>query len=110
MIRCIQYFLKNGLVESKKVNLELRKLKNNVGAEFVEFMESLNLNNLRVGRKEFRDDFNRSYPNIAKYNTAQKFHKKVKDYCAFHKIEVEDIKFKGLVHFEFNKITETEDQ
>lgn len=110
MIRCIQYFLKNGLVESKKVNLQLRKLKNNVGAEFVEFMESLNLSNLRVGRKEFRDDFNKSYPNIAKYNSAQKFNKKVKDYCSFHKIEVEDIKYNGLVHFEFNKQTETEDE
>jgi hypothetical protein len=39
MIRCVQFFLKNGLVQSDKVNLKFRKFKNEMGAEFIEFME-----------------------------------------------------------------------
>jgi len=109
MIRCIQYFLKNGLVESEKVNLEFRKLKNNVGAEFMEFMESKTLNDFRVSRKEFRDEFNRAYPNIAKYNTAQKFNGKVKEYCSYFNLICEEPKFNGVIHFEINDPNKKED-
>lgn len=99
MIRCIQYFLKNGLVESKKVNLELRKLKNNLGTEFIEFMEMQDLSDLLIDRKKFRDDFNQKYPTLARYNTAQKFNKKVKEYCDFYNLNFNDPKQGGIVHF-----------
>ena len=102
MIRCLQYFLKNGLVESKKVNLDLRKLRNSVGAEFIEFMEIQALDNLRIGRKEFRDMFNEKYKNIARFNTPQKFNKKVKDYCEFYNINLEESKYNGIVSFIFD--------
>lgn len=101
MIRCLQYFLKYGLIESKKVNLELRKLRNSVGAEFMEFMEIQNLKNYRVGRKEFRDMFNDKYKHIARFNTPQKFNKKVKDYCEFYNIDLEESKYNGIVSFIF---------
>ena len=101
MIRCLQYFLINGLVESDKVNLELRKLRNSVGTEFMEFMELLDLSDYRVGRKELRDDFNKSYPNVARYNTPQKFNKKVKDYCSHFKIDLDETKYNGIVSFYF---------
>jgi hypothetical protein len=103
MIRCLQFFLKNGLVESKKVNLDLRKLRNSVGAEFIEFMELQNLNDFRIGRKEFRDMFNDKYKNIARFNTPQKFNKKVKDYCEFYGVEVEELKYNGIVSFYFKR-------
>ena len=106
MIRCIQYFLKNGLVESLKVNLEFRKLKNNISAEFIEFMQSKDLTNFRVGRKEFRDDFNKQYPNLSRFNSAQKFNKKVKEYCNFYKLTCkDDVKFNGVLNFEINDPT-----
>ena len=110
MIRCLQFFLKNGLVESKKVNLDLRKLRNSVGAEFIEFMELQNLNDFRIGRKEFRDMFNDKYKNIARFNTPQKFNKKVKDYCEFYGVEVEELKYNGIVSFYFkNENTEKQE-
>lgn len=99
MIRCVQFFLKNGLVQSDKVNLKLRKFKNEVGTEFIEFMESQKLDGSPRNRKEFRDEFNKQYPNVAKYNTPQKFNKKVKDYCDFHNIPLEESKYNGVVCF-----------
>ena len=101
MIRCIQYFLINGLVESNKVNLDLRKLKNNVGNEFIEFMESKKLEYLRIGRKDFRDDFNIQYKNIARYNTPQKFNKNVKHYCEYFNIKLRETKYNGIMTFIF---------
>ena len=99
MIRCIQYFLKNGLVQSDKVNLKLRKFKNEMGLEFIEFMESYKFNGSAINRKDFRDEFNKQYPNVARYNTPQKFNKKVKDYCVFHNLDFEENKYNGVMMF-----------
>jgi len=40
MLRCVQYYLNNGLVESKTINLLERKLRNDTSLEFLEFMDS----------------------------------------------------------------------
>ena len=110
MIRCLQYFLKNGLVESQKVNLALRKLKNNVGIEFIEFMEGQTLENLSISRKAFRDEFDKKYDKIARFNTAQKFNKKVKDYCEYYKIDLEEKKYNGVVTFNFKPTNENTEE
>lgn len=108
MIRCVQYFLKNGLVQSDKVNLKLRKFKNEMGTEFIEFMEVQKFDGQPKNRKEFRDEFNRQYPNVAKYNTPQKFNKKIKDYCEFHNISLEEAKYNGVMCLYFGARTEQE--
>jgi len=105
MIRCIQYYLKNGLIESNKVNLAFRKLKNNIGAEFMEFMDAQNLNSLTISRKEFRDDFNAQYKNVARFNTAQKFNKKVIEYCDYYNINLEESKYNGVRSFIISRDT-----
>jgi hypothetical protein len=99
MIRCVQYFLKNGLVNSDKVNLKIRKFRNEMGTEFIEFMEMQKFNGAPINRKDFRDDFNKQYPNVAKFNTPQKFNKKVKDFCAFHNIKFDEGKYNGVMMF-----------
>jgi hypothetical protein len=99
MIRCVQYFLKNGLVNSDKVNLKLRKFKNEMGTEFIEFMEMKTFSGGPINRKDFRDEFNRQYPNVSKYNTPQKFNKKVKDYCLFNNLNFEENKYNGIMMF-----------
>ena len=101
MIRCLQYYLKNGLVESEKVNLEFRKLKNDLGVEFIEFMEGQELKDSIISRKQFRDDFNNQYKNLARYNTAQKFNKKVKRYCDYFKIDCKEDRCNGVWSFYF---------
>ena len=40
MLRCVQYYLNNGLVQSKSINLEERKLRDETSPEFIEFMDS----------------------------------------------------------------------
>lgn len=110
MIRCIQYYLENGLVESNKVNLDYRKLKNNLGTEFIEFMESKDLSSLTVDRKGFRDEFSNSYPTLARFNTAQKFNKKVKDYCSYHSIDFEEKKYNGVINFYFNNSNKLDEE
>jgi hypothetical protein len=102
MIRCIQFYLKNGLVESNKVNLAFRKMKNNLGAEFIEFMESVDMTE-RVSKKAFRDRFNSEYQSLARWNTAQKFNKKIKEYCSFNGYEVLESQSNGVPHLEFSK-------
>jgi hypothetical protein len=106
MIRCVQYFLKNGLVQSDKVNLAFRKFKNEMGTEFIEFMELQKFNGQPLNRKDFRDNFNRQYPQVAKFNTPQKFNKKVKDYCNFNSIPFEESKYNGVVMFYIGEQTE----
>jgi len=103
MIRCVQYYLKNGLVESNKVNLEYRKFKQNVGLDFIEFMESINFDGTPIRRKELKDNFTNSYPKEAKWLTSQLFNKKVKDYCKFNSVEISEKKYNGVVCFYITK-------
>jgi len=110
MIRCIQFFLENGLVESNKVNLEFRKFKNNLGTEFLEFMDSKEFTGDFINRKDFRDEFNKNYPNISRYNTPQKFNNKVKDYCAYNKLPFEESKYNGSINFVIGESTKEEEE
>lgn len=99
MIRCVRYFLENGLVMSDKVNLKLRKFKNEMGTEFIEYMELQKFDGKPLNKKEFRDEFNKQYPIVAKFNTPQKFNKKVNDYCKFHNIPIHESKYNGIMMF-----------
>ena len=107
MARNVQFFLKNGLVESNKVNLELRKLKNNLGIEFIEWMDSKQFKGIPIGKKAFRDDFNKEYKDLAKFNTPQKFNTKVKEYCEFYNVDLYEKKYNGILSF---YITKTEEE
>ena len=55
----------------------------------------------RVSKKAFRDLFHSDYPQQARYTTAMKFNKKVKQYCAFHKIGLTELQVNGVLSFEF---------
>ena len=101
MIRCVQFYLKNGLVNSDKVNLKERKFRNEVGLEFIEFMEARTseFNGKPISRKKLREDFNAEYQRLARFNTPQKFNSKVKEYCKFYNINLEENKYNGIVCF-----------
>lgn len=88
MNRCIQYFLKEGLVESDKVNLNERKFKNNLGAEFIEFMDDKTFAN-PVCKKELRKQFTNENPELTKYNSAKAFNRKVAEYCDYHNFKLD---------------------
>jgi hypothetical protein len=110
MIRCVQFFLKNGLVQSDKVNLEFRKFKNEMGPEFIEFMESQNFEGLKINKVEFRKNFEANYYQAAKFTSPQKFYSKLKSYCDFNDIQLRESKFNGANYFYFNEETEEEEE
>jgi len=85
MINCIQFYLKNGLVESKTNNLQLRKFINETSQEFYEyaFVEKQVPLNCRVTKPDFTDKFHAEYPDSKKYVTNRILCKWVKKYSDF---------------------------
>ncbi len=84
MLRCTQYYLNNGLVESKTINLAERKLRNETSNEFIEFMDSYEWSgDKRWIKTELKDLFIEDNQELkfAKWFTSTKFNKWVKLYC-----------------------------
>jgi len=92
MLRCVQYFLKNGLVKSEKINLDLRKLIQATNRDFVDFMDTQKFQGQRFYKAELKDKFTEEYEDykMQKWFTSRKFNEWVVLYC----------KLKG---FEFTK-------
>jgi len=83
MLRCVQYYLNNGLVESKTINLLERKLRNDTSLEFIEFMDSFEWDSSkRWVKTELKDLFIGENEDLkyAKWFTTTKFNKWLKLY------------------------------
>lgn len=61
MIGCLQYYLKNGLVEYERINLGEKMLVESTSEEFVEFMEEIEMDT-RYNKKELHQKFIEIYP------------------------------------------------
>tara|TARA_R110002020_G_scaffold324685_1_gene540325 strand:- start:192 stop:2519 length:2328 start_codon:yes stop_codon:yes gene_type:complete len=88
MIRCVQYYLKNGLVKYKMVNLELRKLINDTNNEFIDFMNNQDwTTSKRWYKNELKDAFVDEYEEFrfAKWFTTNTFNKWITKYCDYNK-------------------------
>jgi len=70
MIECLQYYLKNGLVEYDRVNLDKKKLLEATSEEFVEFMEDIEINKW-YGKRETYIKFLENYPEYNSKNLRQ---------------------------------------
>jgi hypothetical protein len=84
MLRCVQYYLNNGLVESKTINLSERKLRNETSNEFIEFMDSFEWSrDKRWIKTELKDLYVEENQDLkfAKWFTTNKFNKWLKLYC-----------------------------
>ena len=84
MIRCVQYYLKNGLVEYKTVNLEERKLRNETNQDFIDFMDSKEWDGkTRYVKTALKDEFTSEYDDyrFAKWFTSTMFNKWTVKYC-----------------------------
>jgi hypothetical protein len=95
LLRSIKFYLKNGLMKSSNVNLEFKKFKKTVGGEFIEWMESKSFDGSPICKKELRDDFSKENPNLARYNSAQKFSSRLKTYCKYNKIKLDEKRYNG---------------
>lgn len=101
MLRCIQYYLTNGLVESQVVNLDYRKLINNTNKDFIEFMDNLDFNGQRFYNNDLKNSFIDDYEDYKfhKWFTATLFNRWVAKYCEFHGHEFEKGKSNGQRYF-----------
>jgi hypothetical protein len=85
MINCLQYFLENGLIKSKSINLKERKFINATSMEFHEFTikEKQIIHNQRINKQELTTTYNYHFSD-AKYSvstrTLQKFIRKYAEF------------------------------
>lgn len=96
MARCIQLFLKFGLITPPSKRLELRRYRQFMGEDFFSWASeyfsydenerSLNMNT-RIPRKELWDDFMEKYPLQKRYVTPTNFKKKLRAYADFNSFE-----------------------
>lgn len=89
MLGFMQFYLQNGIIEPPKINITLRKLYNDTGAEFVEFMDDKILEGVKkFHKKETHEEFIVMYPGLRKfYPSTNKFTKKMKRYFNDKNIE-----------------------
>ena len=73
MISCVLLYLRESLVVSEPINIELRKLIDNTKPEFVEFAESELTNNLKINKNKFLESFKNSYPDFGRLLTQRTF-------------------------------------
>lgn len=97
MLRCVQYYLHNGLVKSDTVNLELRKLINATSKEFVDFMDGMEFKGERYYKTDLKDKFTADYTdfNNQKWFTSNLFNKWVVNWCEYTGTPIEKGKTNG---------------
>jgi len=100
MLRCVQYYLNNGLVETKSINLLERKLRDGTSAEFIEFMDSFEWSgDKRWVKTELKDLFLEDNQELKfqKWFTTSRFNKWIKLYCdTRHEIGMTEGKSNGV--------------
>ncbi len=65
MFGCLQVFLKNGLIESEPININLTKLIQKTGEEFYDWSEIKLLSSIQYDKKILYDDFVKAYPEFS---------------------------------------------
>ena len=101
MINCLQYFLKNGLVNSDQINLKIKKLNNQTAKEFVEWMDSKEKfeNNQRIYYKEWYEKFKNEYKDFEKWLTQRMFNDWIMKYFQFNNIKLGKGKTNGIRYY-----------
>jgi len=84
MIECLQYYLKNGLVEYEYVNLEQKRLIDETCDEFAEFSDDIELDK-EYNKKELCEQFKNEYDDFEKLHQSKftrwlKLWARIKDY------------------------------
>lgn len=90
MMNFTQAYLKNGIIEPPMINIVLRKLLSDFGAEFVEFMDDKIQEGItKFNKKETHAEFLKVYPSLSKFfPSPNKFTKKMRRYFTDKGIDV----------------------
>ncbi len=99
MIQCVQFYLQNGLVETKNINLGERKFIDNTSQSFVNFMQSQTIPlGERISKNDYYYRFKKEYDEFQelKKNT---FTKWLRSYAAYSSLVFEEEKSNGCQYF-----------
>lgn len=102
MVKCIQYHLKNGLVEYERKNLNTKKLVESTSDEFVDFMEDIEIGT-KIDKKELHQKFLEIYPDFKKLQQ-KTFTGWIKTYAKLKNFKYEDKKSGSERSFILSKI------
>jgi len=109
MIKCIQYYLENGLVTYNHINLEIRKLINSTSQDFLDFMDEKSLfDGERLNYKELKNAFVSDFED---YRNHQWFNQKVFNkwlglYLDFKDFSYESISSNGIRFYDIQAVSD----
>jgi hypothetical protein len=68
MLGCVQYYLENSLMDYERVNLNEKKMRLSLGADFLTWITENFQTNYRFKLKDVFDDFTREYPTYKRFS------------------------------------------
>jgi hypothetical protein len=87
LAECVQLYFQYGCIESPQERIEVRRLRHEMGEDFLTWAEEhfsdTYRRNTRLTRQDLYDAFMEKFPSQRKYCSATGFKKKIKNYCAW---------------------------
>ncbi len=113
MVKAVQYFLKNGLIEPKSINIDFNRLKIETSPDFIEFMDNLisepscfqkhsSPDILTIDKNKLFQNFLDTKPNIQERISPITIKKWIDKYCEYYQIPHNHYKSNGNVYVELN--------
>jgi DNA polymerase I len=92
VVKYAQFYLKFGIIDPPKINIESRRIMREVGEEFVEFMEDKLLEGVtKFNKKGIHEEFTKAYPDLRiYYRSPNKTTKKMKQFFVFKGIPFDE--------------------
>ena len=113
MIKAVKYFLKNGLIEPKSINIDFNRLKIETSPDFIDFMDNLisepsgyqkssSPDILIIDKNILFQDFLNTKPNTKERISPITIKKWIDRYCEYYQIPHNHYKSNGSVYVELN--------
>jgi hypothetical protein len=113
MVKALQFYLKNGVIEPPSINIDYNRLKLETSVDFIELMDNIIINHklylkhgandvLLIDKSKLFESFLNSKPNTAKRITPIIFKKWIDRYCNYYQIPNHHYKSNGNVFVEMN--------
>ena len=88
MLQCLQLFLKEGLIDSEPINLNLTKLINKSSEEFVDWIEVKVVPDIQCDKKVLYDSFLKAYPEFSGRLKQREFTLWMRAWADFKRFEI----------------------
>ncbi|MDR1198355.1 MAG: DNA primase [Prevotellaceae bacterium] len=109
LAECVQLYFRFGCIESPQERIVVRRLRQNMGEDFLswaeEYFSDTQRKNIRIARKDLYDSFLDRFPAQRKYCTATLFKKRIQYYCSWKGYKFNPQKYDPVtgIAFQFDK-------